>query len=49
MLFVWQAPLMSLSYAIICFVAGLAAVIVSPLIDQPRWGNGARVSVLLAW
>lgn len=45
MLFVCQAPLMKFSYAMICFLTGLAAVILGPLINRPRWGDDAKVSV----
>ena len=45
MLFAWQAPLMSLSYAIICFLAGMTAVVIGPLAAEPKWGDDAKVGV----
>ena len=43
MLFAWQAPLMTLSYAITCFLADMAAVVISPLTTDLRWGDDAKV------
>ena len=43
MLFVWQAPLMCLSYSIVCFLTGLTSVVVSPLGRDPTWNDGAKV------
>lgn len=43
MLFVWQSPLMCLTYSIICFLAGLSSVVISPLVRQPSWNDEAKV------
>ena len=43
MLFAWQAPLMTLSYAITCFLAGMAAVVIGPLTTDLKWGEDAKV------
>ena len=43
MLFVWQAPLMCMSYSILCFLAGLSSVVISPLASRPMWNNDASV------
>jgi len=43
MLFVWQASLMSLSYSIIWYVAELTAVVINPLLDEPKWSDAAKV------
>ena len=43
MLFVWQAPLMCLSYSIVFFLAGLTSVVLSPLAQRPGWNAEAKV------
>ena len=44
-LFAWQIPMMLLSYAVICFLAGLCSVVLSPLARNPHWSGDAKVSV----
>ena len=43
MLFVWQSPLMCISSSIMCFLAGLTSVVLSPLAQDPRWNEAAKV------
>ncbi len=34
---------MSLSYSIIWYVAELTAVVINPLLDEPKWSDAAKV------
>ena len=43
MLFTGQAPIMSLSYAMICFLVGMVAVVIGPLAGEQKWGDDAKV------
>jgi hypothetical protein len=43
-LFILQAPIMSLSYAIVLFLGGLFAYIVSPLAKQFAWNDDMKVN-----
>jgi hypothetical protein len=45
MLFIQQSPLMCLSWAVFCFLAGLTSVVVSPLARHPVWGIEAKVRI----
>lgn len=39
---------MSLSYSIVCFLAGMAAVVIGPLVVDPKWGDDANVRSLFS-
>lgn len=41
--FAWQAPLMLLCYAVVCFLAGLCSIVYSPLVRALQWNADARV------
>jgi hypothetical protein len=43
MLFVWQCPTMLLGYAVVFFLAGFCSVVLSPLAQNPRWNDDAKV------
>ena len=43
-LFVWQAPIMSLAHSVIFFLVGLISVVVSPFAKEVGWNDEAKVS-----
>ena len=43
-LFVWQAPIMSLVHSVIFFLVGLISVVVSPFAKEVGWNDEAKVS-----
>ena len=43
-LFVWQAPIMSLAHSVIFFLVGLISVVVSPFSKDLGWNDEAKVS-----
>ena len=43
-LFVWQAPIMSLAHSFIGFLVGLISVVVSPFAKKIDWNDEAKVS-----
>ena len=44
MLFIWQAPIMSLAHSVIFFLVGLISVVVSPFSKEIGWNEEAKVS-----
>lgn len=48
LLFVWQAPLMALSYSILLFFGGLMSFVASPLAQKGVWDGDAKVGGSIA-
>lgn len=43
MLYVWQSPLMALSYSMVLFMAGLLSYVISPFANKRLWDEDAKV------
>ncbi len=44
MVFIWQCPMMFLSYSVCFFLAGLTLYVCTPLIRGAQWSEGVNVS-----
>ena len=44
MVFIWQCPIMFLSYSISCFLVGLTLLVCTPLIRGDGWNTASNVS-----
>lgn len=47
MMFIWQCPIMFMSYSVLFFLAGLTIFVCTPLIRWNGWNTGSNVSVAL--
>jgi len=43
MIFLWQCPQMFMSYSVMLFLAGLTALVCTPLIEKQPWGPESNV------
>jgi hypothetical protein len=46
MLFVWQAPMMFLSYSVVLFLAGFGSIVFSPLAQDQAWNDALKVKCI---
>ena len=44
MLFLWQTPVMCLTYSALCFLGGTTSIVLSDFAQNMSWGDGAKVS-----
>lgn len=49
MLYVWQSPLMALSYSMVLFMAGLLSYVISPFANKRLWDEDAKVYFRVPW
>lgn len=47
MIFIWQCPIMCLSYSVLFFLSGLMIFVCTPLIRGDSWNTGYNVSYML--
>ncbi|KAF2471779.1 uncharacterized protein BDR25DRAFT_285382 [Lindgomyces ingoldianus] len=46
MVFIWQCPMMLMSYSVTAFLAGLTILVCTPLIRRDEWNSGCNIAVM---